>query len=189
MEIVLATQNPGKVAEISDLLSGLELVVRPRPDGLAETVEDAQTLEGNAGKKAHEVCAASGAPALADDTGLFVDALGGAPGVLTARYGGWQRLLIDMDQRVDRAARFRTVLVLAFPDEREDLIVEGVAEGMIADRPTGEGGFGYDPVFVPFAGDGRSFAEMSKAEKNLISHRGIALRRLLDVLVDFAPPT
>jgi XTP/dITP diphosphohydrolase len=189
VEIVLATQNPGKVAEISHLLSGLNLLVQPRPDGLAETVEDAQTLEGNAAKKAREVCLASGAPALADDTGLFVDALGGEPGVLTARYGGWQRLLNEMEHLDNRAARFRTVLVLAFPDDRADLVVEGVAEGMIANRPTGDGGFGYDPVFVPTAGDGRSFAEMAKAEKNLISHRGIALRRLLDFLVDFAPPT
>jgi XTP/dITP diphosphohydrolase len=189
VEIVLATQNPGKVAEISHLLSGLDLLVRPRPDGLAETVEDAQTLEGNAAKKAHEVCAASGTPALADDTGLFVDALEGAPGVMTARYGGWERLLIEMEQHVERAARFRSVLVLAFPDERTDLIVEGVAEGRIADQPSGEGGFGYDPVFVPTAGDGRSFAEMSKVEKNLISHRGIALRRLVEVLADSAPLT
>ncbi|MBT8241001.1 MAG: RdgB/HAM1 family non-canonical purine NTP pyrophosphatase, partial [Acidimicrobiia bacterium] len=180
--VVLATQNPGKVAEISDLLAPLAFTVRPRPEGLAETVEDADTLEGNAAKKAREVCAATGSTALADDTGLFVDALGGAPGVHTARYGGWERLLNELDGVADRSARFRTVLVMAFPDARPDLLVDGVAEGEIAEEPGGDGGFGYDPVFLPDAGDGRSFAEMSKAEKNTLSHRGIALRRLVESL-------
>jgi XTP/dITP diphosphohydrolase len=187
VELVLATQNPGKVGEIADLLTPLRFTVRPRPDGLAQTVEDADTLEGNAAKKAREVCAATGSPALADDTGLFVDALGGAPGVRTARYGGWERLLIDMDGVVDRSARFRTVLVVAFPDDRSDLVVEGVAEGEIAGVPSGEGGFGYDPVFVPAAGDGRSFAEMPTVEKNTLSHRGIALRRLVKTLAETRP--
>jgi XTP/dITP diphosphohydrolase len=187
VELVLATQNPGKVGEIAELLTPLRFTVRPRPDGLAETVEDADTLEGNAAKKAREVCAATGSPALADDTGLFVDALGGAPGVRTARYGGWERLLIEMDGVVERSARFRTVLVVAFPDTRSDLVVEGVAEGEIASVPSGAGGFGYDPVFVPAAGDGRSFAEMPTVEKNTLSHRGIALRRLVKTLAETRP--
>jgi XTP/dITP diphosphohydrolase len=184
VDLVLATQNPGKVAEISHLLAALNLTVVPRPDGLAATFEDEETLEGNAKKKAREVCEATRTPALADDTGLFVDALNGAPGVHTAHYGGWERLLVELDSVVDRSARFRTVLVLAFPDDRPDVVVDGVAEGVIAETARGDAGFGYDPVFVPAAGDGRSFAQMSKAEKNQWSHRGIALRRLAEVLAD-----
>ena len=184
MEIVLATQNPGKVAEIAQLVADLDLQIRPRPDGLAETVEDAGTLHGNAAKKAHEVCVATGTAALADDTGLFVDVLDGAPGVHTARYGGWERLLVELDGAVQRSARFRTVLVLTFPDDRSDLVVEGVAEGVIAEEPRGDAGFGYDPVFIPDEGDGRSFAQMSKSEKNALSHRGLALRRLAEALAN-----
>ncbi|MFW2381904.1 MAG: RdgB/HAM1 family non-canonical purine NTP pyrophosphatase [Acidimicrobiales bacterium] len=182
MEIVLATQNQGKVAEIAQLLSDLDLVVRARPDGLPETVEDEPTLEGNAAKKAREVCEATGTAALADDTGLFVDALNGGPGVRTARYGGWERLLAELDAAEDRSARFRTVLVLAFPDDRPDLAVEGGVNGVIAYAPAGNDGFGYDPVFIPDGGGGRSFAEMSKQEKNRLSHRGIALRLLVEEL-------
>ncbi|NNE95880.1 MAG: RdgB/HAM1 family non-canonical purine NTP pyrophosphatase [Acidimicrobiales bacterium] len=182
MRLVLATQNPGKVAEISDLLSPLEIEVESRPEGLPDTIEDLDTLEGNAAKKAREVCEATGEPALADDTGLFVDALDGAPGVRTARYGGWRRLLREMIGISRRSARFRTVLVLTHPDGRDDVVVEGVAEGTLTAEPCGEGGFGYDPVFVPTAGDGRTFAEMSKVEKNAISHRGLALRALLEAL-------
>ncbi|MGI9610763.1 MAG: RdgB/HAM1 family non-canonical purine NTP pyrophosphatase [Acidimicrobiia bacterium] len=189
MELVLATQNEGKVAEIAHLLSGLDLVVRARPDGLDETVEDAATLEGNAAKKAREVCEATGTVSLADDTGLFVDALNGEPGVRTARYGGWERLLAELEAAGDRSARFRTVLVLAFPDDRPDLVVDGVVEGVIAAAPAGNHGFGYDPVFVPAGGDGRSFAEMSKQEKNRLSHRGIALRRLVGELGRSIPPS
>mgnify|MGYP000011317670 CR=1 FL=1 len=182
MQLVLATQNPGKVAEIADLLADAGITVLPRPDGLDETIEDAGTLEGNAEKKAAEVCSATGLAALADDTGLFVDALDGRPGVLTARFGGWERLLDALKSQTVRTARFRTVLTVVYPDGREPLLVEGIAEGLIADEPEGEGGFGYDPVFVPLDGDGRSFANMTKAEKNQISHRGRALRELLAAL-------
>ncbi len=188
MELVLATQNPGKVAEIAALLAPTGLQVVPRPDGLPETVEDAPTLVGNAAKKAHEVCAATGRPALADDTGLFVDALDGRPGVLTARYGGWEKLLVELEGQTVRSARFRTVLVVAYPDNTPDLVLEGVAEGVITAEPTGDGGFGYDPVFVPVDGDGRSFAQMGKEEKNEISHRGRALRQLVHKVALGEPP-
>ncbi len=188
MELVLATQNPGKVAEIAALLAPTGLQVVPRPDGLPETVEDAPTLVGNAAKKAHEVCAATGRPALADDTGLFVDALDGRPGVLTARYGGWEKLLVELEGQTVRSARFRTVLVVAYPDNTPDLVLEGVAEGVITAEPTGDGGFGYDPVFVPADGDGRSFAQMGKEEKNEISHRGRALRQLVHKVALGEPP-
>jgi XTP/dITP diphosphohydrolase len=183
-QLVLATQNRGKVAEIEALLDPVGIRVLPRPDDLPETIEDAATLEGNAAKKAREVCEATGAAALADDTGLFVDALGGAPGVLTARYGGWEKLLEELEGHDQREARFRTVLVIAFPDGREDLVVQGVAEGEISPLPTGELGFGYDPVFVPSEGDGRTFAQMDRVEKNDISHRGRALRALVNRLSD-----
>ncbi len=188
MELVLATQNPGKVAEIAALLAPTGLQVVPRPDGLPETVEDAPTLVGNAAKKAHEVCAATARPALADDTGLFVDALDGRPGVLTARYGGWEKLLVELEGQTVRSARFRTVLVVAYPDNTPDLVLEGVAEGVITAEPTGDGGFGYDPVFVPADGDGRSFAQMGKEEKNEISHRGRALRQLVHKVALGEPP-
>lgn len=188
MKLVLATQNPGKVAEIAALLAPTGFGVEPRPDGLADTVEDAPTLVGNATKKAREVCRATGQAALADDTGLFVDALEGRPGVLTARYGGWEKLLIELDGAKVRSARFRTVLVVAYPDDTPDLVLEGIAEGVITSTPTGEGGFGYDPVFVPIDGDGRSFAQMNKAEKNEISHRGRALRQLVDKVPLGEPP-
>ncbi len=179
---MLATQNPGKVVEIADLLADADVEVSPRPDGLGETVEDAGTLEGNARKKAIEVVAATGEAALADDTGLFVDALDGEPGVLTARYGGWERLLAELEDHQTRSARFRTVLIVVFPDGRPDLVVEGVAEGQIARSAQGDGGFGYDPIFIPDDGDGRAFAQMTRKEKNLISHRGRALRALVQAL-------
>ncbi len=180
MELVLATQNPGKVIELADLLAEAGVKVLARPVGLAETIEDADTLVGNASKKANEISMATGLAALADDTGLFVDALDGAPGVFTARFGGWKKLLESLEG-VDRqrSAQFRTVLVIAYPDGRPDLVVDGVCEGKIAQVATGDGGFGYDPVFIPADGDGRSFAEMTKAEKNQISHRARALQGLL----------
>ncbi len=182
--MVLATNNPGKVTELRDLLGEADVTVLARPDHIPETIEDADTLTGNAAKKAREVCAATNQAALADDTGLFVDALDGAPGVQTARFGGWERLLTALAgvPPTDRLAHFRTVVVVAYPDGRPDLVVKGTTAGVILTEPRGEGGFGYDPVFVPTDGDGRSFAEMTKDEKNLISHRGRALRSLVERL-------
>jgi XTP/dITP diphosphohydrolase len=184
VDLILATANPGKVAELRRLLAGTGISVHERPLNVPETVEDAPTLEGNARKKAAEIRAATGAAALADDTGLFVDELDGGPGVLTGRFGGWPRLLDALDgvPPPRRTARFVTVLVVSYPDGRPDVVVEGVSKGSIATGPVGEGGFGYDPVFLPDDGGGRSFAEMEAEQKNLVSHRGRALRSLVDVL-------
>ena len=173
MRIVLATGNVGKVAEIKDLLVGHEIVDRPAID---EPVEDGATLLDNARIKARAVVDATGEAAIADDTGLFVDALAGGPGVQTARFGGWARLLVVLGDEGDRRATWRTVALVLAPDGSE-VWAEGTCAGTITREARGESGFGYDPVFVP---DGRSqtFAEMSKAEKNEVSHRGQAFRAL-----------
>ncbi|MEX2660042.1 MAG: RdgB/HAM1 family non-canonical purine NTP pyrophosphatase [Acidimicrobiales bacterium] len=175
MRFVLATANLGKAAELADLLAGFDVV--PRPDGVPEPVEDGPTLLDNARIKARAIVAVTGEAAVADDTGLEVEALGGRPGVTTARYGGIDRLLAEMDGVGDRRARWRTVALVLYPDGSE-VAAEGTCDGAITESRRGEGGFGYDPVFVPDAGDGRAFAEMTKAEKNAISHRGLAFRAL-----------
>ena len=192
IELVCASANPDKVAEMAEVLAG-HAVLLPRPAAMGEVVEDADDLMGNARLKARAVCEFTGAAALADDTGLEVDALAGAPGVRSARYAGEDagyadnlaRLMADMGavapQR--RTARFRTVAMVCFPDGAE-LAAEGVVEGVIAVEPRGSGGFGYDPVFAPADGDGRTFAEMGAAAKNALSHRARALRALLEILQD-----
>lgn len=182
--LVAATANPHKLKEIEAILgSSVELL--PRPADLGEVIEDGDTLEANARLKAAAVCGYTGQAAVADDTGLEVDALGGAPGVKSARYAGEHaddadnrvRLLDELEGAADRSARFRTVAVVVFPDGRE-LLAEGMMSGVIAVAPRGDRGFGYDPVFVPDGGDGRTFAEMSPDEKNAVSHRGQAFRSL-----------
>jgi len=184
LRVVVASANPGKVAEIAAILGDrVELV--PRPADVGEIVEDGGTLEANARLKAAAIATATGLPALADDTGLEVDALGGAPGVEAAHYAGphatyadnVSKLLRELAGSKDRAARFRTVALLRWPDGRE-VIAHGVIEGRIAPAPTGDGGFGYDPVFLPLEAGGKSFAQMSAGEKNAISHRGRAFRAL-----------
>ena len=190
MRLVLATANPDKAVEIAALLPGFE--VAPRPAGLADVDETADTLEGNARLKAVAVAEATGEVAVADDTGLEVLALDGRPGVWAARYAGpgatygdnVAKLLAELEGVTDRRARFRTVALARFPDGRE-LVAEGVVDGEIAAAPRGSGGFGYDPVFVPAGGDGRTFAEMTRAEKEAVSHRGRAFRALLDRLSPF----
>jgi len=186
--LVSASANPHKVAEIAALLEGLVHLL-PRPDGVPEVVEDAGSLEGNARLKASAICAATGLPAVSDDTGLFVDALDGMPGVDTAYYAGPNatyaenraKLLSALHSVEDRQARFRTVVMVVRPDGTE-LVVEGVCEGRIADDERGERGFGFDPVFVPDDGDGRTFSEMTEAEKNSMSHRGRAFAALVRAL-------
>jgi XTP/dITP diphosphohydrolase len=184
LRAVCASANPHKVAEIFDLMGGV-IDLQPRPADLADV---ADTLVGNARLKAVAVCAATGLPALADDTGLEVDALNGAPGVRTARFAGEQAT--DADNRVKmlrelsgkaRTCRFRTVALLRFPDGRE-IIAEGVCEGNIAEVEVGERGFGYDPVFIARDGDGRTFAQMTVDEKHELSHRGKAFRSLSEIL-------
>jgi len=193
-QFVCGSANPDKVAEMSLVLDGL-VDLQPRPEGLGDVVEDAPDLEGNARLKAVAVCEAAGAAAISDDTGLEVDALGGAPGVLSARYAGpnvsykdnVDKLLAELDRvgavtPQQRRARFRTAVMVVWPDGRE-VGVEGVVEGHIAAEPVGDGGFGYDPVFVPDEADGRTFAQMGD-EKHAISHRGRALRALAVALVE-----
>lgn len=186
--LVCASANPDKVAEIAALLDGL-VHLEPRPAGVPDVVEDAGTLEGNARLKASAICAASGAAAVADDTGLFVDALDGEPGVDTAYYAGPNatyaenraKLLKALQPGMPRTARFRTVVMVVRPDGSE-LCVEGVCEGTIATDERGGRGFGFDPVFIPADGDGRTFSEMSDAEKHSMSHRGRAFAALVRAL-------
>jgi XTP/dITP diphosphohydrolase len=186
--LVCATANPGKVAEIAALLDGLVELV-PRPPGVPDVVEDADTLEGNARLKARAICAATGEAAVSDDTGLFVHALGGQPGVRSARYAGEppddaanrRALLRALDGAQDRGAHFATVAMIVRPDGSE-ISVEGRCPGRIAEAERGSRGFGYDAVFVPDDVDGRTFAEMSEAEKNAISHRARAFAALVDAL-------
>ena len=192
MTIVLATRNPGKIEEIREALSGLDIAFRTLSDfpDLPEIREDGTTFRENAEKKALTVARATGLPALADDSGLEVDALGGAPGVRSARFAGEgaddrsnNRKLLDLLRGVPperRTARFRCVLALAFPDGRV-YTVEGTCEGRIVEDPAGEGGFGYDPLFL-IPEEGRTFAQMTREEKNRISHRGRALSKLREVL-------
>lgn len=181
--LVVASANPHKIAEVRkiwrELGVGGEIVRGLTWDEVEETGE---TLEENALLKARAVVAVTGIAALADDTGLEVAALGGAPGVRSARYAGdnvtyrdnTERLLKEMEGRPDRSARFRTVAALARPGGRW-VVAEGVLDGSITRTPRGEAGFGYDPVFEV---EGRTLAEMTSAEKNRISHRSRALRAL-----------
>lgn len=186
--IVLASANPKKAAEIVEIL-GEHLDLVPRPAEMPEVVEDQDTFEGNSRLKAVALSEATGLAAVADDSGLEVDALDGAPGVWSARYAGEdatdeqnvEKLLAALADRpdpADRTARFQAVVILRYPDGRER-VASGTVEGHIAPAPRGPGGFGYDPVFVPDEGDGRTFGEMTQAEKHAISHRGRSLRNLL----------
>ena len=185
--VVVASKNADKVAEVAAVLAGLDppIVVidgHTWPD--VEETED--TLAGNALLKARAVVAASGHAAVADDTGLEVDALGGAPGVTTARYAGddatyednVNKMLREMEGAKCRSARFRTAVALVTP-EGDELVVEGVLDGAITMQRRGSGGFGYDPIFEV---DGRTLAEISPTEKNVISHRAKALRALAEAL-------
>lgn len=198
LRLVVASANPDKVTEIVAVLSGaVDVELAPRPPGVPEVVEDGVTLLDNARLKARALVVATGLPAVADDTGLEVDALGGAPGVYSARYAGedatyannvaklLQALAALPDDGSERRARFTTVALVAFPDGSEQW-AEGVLEGTIAPAPRGENGFGYDPVFVPTGGDGRTFAEMAPEEKDAVSHRGRAFRALAALLAQRA---
>jgi XTP/dITP diphosphohydrolase len=187
VRFVLASANPDKAAEIAVILEGLEVL--PRPAGVPDVDETGETLEDNARLKAAALVAATGEAAVADDTGLEVMSLGGAPGVFSARYAGSgasyadnvDKLLAALEGEQDRRARFRTVAVALLPDGTE-VLAEGVVDGEITAHPRGSGGFGYDPVFAPKGGDGRTFAEMTAADKNALSHRGRAFRSLAERL-------
>jgi XTP/dITP diphosphohydrolase len=185
--VVLATANADKAREIVELLATVEgVTIEPRPAEIGDVEETGDTLEDNALLKARAVGSVAACGAIADDTGLFVDALGGAPGVVSARYAGEHATYADNVAKLlaamegvepPRTARFVTVAALVEPDGREVLAV-GTLDGVIASAPRGEGGFGYDAVFVPDGGDGRTLAELTAAEKNAISHRGRAFLAL-----------
>ncbi|HVF75605.1 MAG TPA: RdgB/HAM1 family non-canonical purine NTP pyrophosphatase [Acidimicrobiales bacterium] len=181
--LVLATANPDKAREIAALLVGFDVV--PRPAEVPDVEETGTTLEDNARLKAVALVEATGSAAVADDTGLEVEALGGEPGVYSARFSGEgatyasnvAKLLRVMEGQSNRRARFRTVALARFPDGRE-VVAEGVVDGVITEVARGDGGFGYDPVFQPDEGDGRTYAELTLEEKNSLSHRGRAFRAL-----------
>lgn len=183
MRFVLASANPDKAREIAAILGAHDLV--PRPAEVPDVDETGETLEENARLKAVALVEATGEAAVADDTGLEVVALDGAPGVYSARFAGENatyadnvgKLLRSLEGADDRRARFRTVALARFPDGRE-VIAEGVVDGTIATESRGAAGFGYDPLFVPDEGDGRTFAEMTSDEKHAVSHRGRAFRSL-----------
>jgi XTP/dITP diphosphohydrolase len=188
---VLATANPHKTDEIRRVLEPFDVDLLPRPEDVPDVDETEDTLEGNALLKARALTNATGEAAIADDTGLFIDALDGQPGVYSARYAGEGATYEDNVQKVlaeldgvgvpRRTARFRTVIAVTYPDGAS-WCVEGVLEGAILTSPRGDAGFGYDPVFAPEDLDGTSLAELAPEEKDAISHRGRALRALAERL-------
>ncbi len=189
MKLVLATQNPNKVKEIQAALPAEWSVTTARDAGITEELpETGTTLEANAREKAAYLQTKLGGFALSDDSGLEVDALEGAPGVYSARFGGPEKddavnraaLLHAMEGVTNRTARFRTVIAWATPTGMTTF--EGEVEGIILESERGEGGFGYDALFVPEDGDGRTFAEMALEEKKAMSHRGRALRAWMAAL-------
>ena len=192
-KFVLATQNPGKLAEMRAILSKLGVeVISPTEAGAEVNVEETETtFAGNAMLKAKAICAAAGLPAIADDSGLCVDALNGGPGVYSARYGGeglddWGRrmlLLQAMRGQTTRAAHFTCAVACAFPNG-DTLEAEGRCDGAIAFAPLGDGGFGYDPVFL-VPEKGKTFGQLSPEEKSAISHRGKALAAFVEKLATY----
>lgn len=193
MNIVAATGNRNKIAEINEKLSGVDDInILPLSDfGINPDIEEnADSFRGNALIKAREVCRLTGNVSMADDSGLVVDALGGEPGVYSARYGGpglddrgRYMLLLERMKNIpegSRSARFVCSIALVFPDGRE-FVTEGTCEGMITERPEGGMGFGYDPVFL-VPEKGKTMAMLSMEEKNMISHRGRALEKMAEIL-------
>ncbi|MCI8329096.1 MAG: XTP/dITP diphosphatase [Oscillibacter sp.] len=189
-KFVLATHNAGKLAEMKAILSGLGVeVISPAEAGAdVEVEETGSTFAENAMLKAKAVCAAAGLPAIADDSGLCVDALNGGPGVYSARYGGedlddrgrYMLLLSGMRGQTTRAAHFSCAVACAFPNG-DTLTAEGRCDGAIAFAPMGDGGFGYDPVFL-VPEKGKTFGQLSAEEKSAISHRGKALAAFAEKL-------
>lgn len=188
MKLIFATHNQNKVIEIAPLVPPHFEIVSLRDIGFHDDIpETALTLEGNAVSKAETIFKATGLNCFADDTGLEVEALNGAPGVYSARYAGEQKnaqdnidkLLHELQGRENRKARFKTVICLIL--EGEKYLFEGIVEGKIETIRSGSGGFGYDPIFTP-NGYNRTFAEMTLEEKSKISHRGLAFDQLIGFL-------
>ena len=198
MKILLATRNKDKIRELRRILSGLELEIRTTDDypGLSETIEDGDSFAENALKKAREAAEFAKIPALADDSGLEVDYLGGAPGIYAARYAGPDctyednnRKLLDALEGVSpeaRSAKFVCVAALVIPEETE-ITRRGEMPGRIAEKPRGEGGFGYDPIFL--LPDGRTVAEISAGEKSKISHRAESFGKMRSVISELIEKT
>ena len=190
LRCVVATANPDKAMEIVAIMSQVgDVELLARPGDIGEIEETGDTLLENARIKALALCEASGEVAIADDTGLEVDGLGGAPGVWSARYAGADatyddnvnKMLTELGGSDDRTARFVTVAFAAFPDGTE-IFATGEVVGQITTERRGEAGFGYDPIFAPDEADGRTFAQMTATDKNAISHRGRAFRALAEQL-------
>ena len=194
MRLIIATTNEGKLREYRELLSGIdaELDGLHAFDGLNEPAETGATFEENAGIKAREYAQQTGEWVLADDSGLEIAALGGAPGVHSARFGGErssyaQKIAMILDRMrgsPDRSARFVCVIAVARPNGTIAATALGECRGEIAERPRGANGFGYDPVFVPL-GHRRTFGEMTDEEKSALSHRGRAAERIIRKMLDF----
>lgn len=190
MEIIFATGNRHKLEEAQQILGDKYTLKTPADFGITEEIpETADTIEGNALQKVQYIWDKVHMPCFADDTGLFVDALDGAPGVRSARYAGEdkkaednvKKLLQEMEGRSDRSARFRCIVALMMDGNPK--LFEGKVEGVITTSPSGNGGFGYDPVFAPEKyGNERTFSELTAQEKNEISHRGEAMRLLAEYL-------
>jgi XTP/dITP diphosphohydrolase len=188
LTLVIATRNPGKTAEIRDLLAEFPVRIKNLDDcgPIPEVQEDGDTFDDNAYKKASFAAKVLGIPALADDSGLVVEALGGAPGVFSARYAGenatdeqrCNKLLDEIKTKTNRKAAFECVISIAVPGGPA-LTYEGRCEGIIAEQPAGENGFGYDPVFY-YPPLKKTFAQLTREEKSRVSHRGKALREIRD---------
>ena len=193
MKLLIATRNKDKIIEIREILKDLDLEIISAFDipGMPDVIEDRDTIKGNAIKKAEECAAFSGLLALADDTGLFVDALDGAPGVYAARYAGENcsykdnrdKMLKEMNGKDNRVAQFRTVVAFASPT---GIITtaEGKVDGEITTKEIGTGGFGYDAIFKAVE-TGKTFGEMTQTEKEKISHRGRAFRNILPKVLEY----
>ena len=190
MKIVFATANVGKLREAAEVLGPGFEIVPPASLGITEDIpETGSTLQENSLQKARYLFERTALPCFADDTGLEVDALGGAPGIYSARYAGpghdnqanMAKLLAELGRLEDRTARFHTVVTLILADGQPRFF-EGVCKGSIGREKRGSGGFGYDPVFLPDAYPGRTLAEVSEEEKNAVSHRGQALRAMAEWL-------
>ena len=184
--LVIATGNPGKITEIQELLTGFPIEIKSLDDfgPIPQVAEDGKTFDENAYKKASFTAKILGIPALADDSGLMVEALGGVPGVLSARYAGENatdaqrvaKLLKEMKDQTHRKAAFECVISIAVPSGPA-LTYEARCEGLIAEQPVGQNGFGYDPIFF-YAPLNKTFGQMTIAEKSQVSHRGKALKEL-----------
>lgn len=197
MEIIFATGNRHKLQEAQQILGNNYTLKTPADFGITEEIpEDADTIEGNAIQKVQYIWNKVHIPCFADDTGLFVDALGGAPGVISARYAGegknaqdnMVKLLNEMDGKTERKACFRCVIALII--DSEPTLFEGKVDGTITCAPSGNGGFGYDPIFAPEKYGGKlTFSELTASQKNEISHRGDAMRKLAQFLKEICTDT